>query len=83
MDFGLALTEPAEIAEKAPSFGQVGQPRFIDLSGVRSLHAGTVGWVCGHHRHYRNSEDPYSFSGVDVLIADFYRDVEMIRRGEL
>ena len=37
----------------------------------------------GHHRHYRNQEDLYPFRGVDVLIKDFYRDVEKIRRGEI
>jgi hypothetical protein len=37
----------------------------------------------GHHRHHRDQEDPYSFKGVDVLIKDFYRDVEKIRRGEI
>ncbi len=37
----------------------------------------------GHHRHYKGQEGVYSFSGVDVLIKDFYRDVEKIRRGEI
>ncbi len=37
----------------------------------------------GNHRHYRNTEEPYSFEGVDILINDFYRDVGKIRRGEI
>jgi len=37
----------------------------------------------GHHRHHRDQENLYSFRGVDVLIRDFYRDVEKIRRGEI
>ena len=37
----------------------------------------------GHHRHCRNQEDFYPFRGVNVLIKDFYRDVEKIRRGEI
>ena len=37
----------------------------------------------GHHRHYRNQEDLYLFRGVDVLVKDFHRDVEKIRRGEI
>ncbi|MBS3919122.1 MAG: hypothetical protein KG012_09550 [Deltaproteobacteria bacterium] len=37
----------------------------------------------GHHRHHGNQEDPYFFRGVDVLIRDFYRDVEKVRRGEI
>ena len=37
----------------------------------------------GHHRHYRNQEKSYPFRDVDVLVKDFYRDVEKIRRGEI
>ena len=37
----------------------------------------------GHHRHYKDHEEIYSFNGVEVLIKDFYRDVEKIRRGEI
>jgi len=36
----------------------------------------------GHHRHHEDQEEIYSFRGVDLLIRDFYEDVEMIRRGE-
>jgi hypothetical protein len=37
----------------------------------------------GHHRHYKGKEGLYSFHGVEVLINDFYKDVEKIRRGEI
>jgi len=37
----------------------------------------------GHHRHHGNREALYRFRGVDILIKDFLRDVEKIRRGEL
>jgi len=37
----------------------------------------------GHHRHYRDQEGQYFFKGVDVLVKDFYRDVEKIRRSEI
>jgi len=37
----------------------------------------------GHHRHYRDQEGQYIFKGVDVLVKDFYRDVEKIRRSEI
>ena len=37
----------------------------------------------GHHRHYKDGEEPYSFKGVDVLIKDFYGDVEKMRRGRI
>ncbi|MEK7846052.1 MAG: DUF6516 family protein [Nitrospinota bacterium] len=37
----------------------------------------------GGHKHYWNNEYPYKFNGIDVLIEDFYRDVERVRRGEL
>jgi hypothetical protein len=32
----------------------------------------------GDHRHYRGREEPYAFSGIDALIADFRADVERI-----
>lgn len=34
----------------------------------------------GDHRHYRDSEKPYEFRGVDKLIDDFYRDVRRFRK---
>jgi hypothetical protein len=37
----------------------------------------------GHHRHYGNEEVLYPFRGVDILIKDFYRDIEKIRRGKI
>jgi hypothetical protein len=33
----------------------------------------------GHHRHVRDQERPYGFSGVEQLLADFGRDVEELR----
>jgi Family of unknown function (DUF6516) len=35
----------------------------------------------GDHRHYGIVEKPYKFSTVDQLVADFIRDVAVIRRG--
>lgn len=29
----------------------------------------------GDHRHYRGKEEPYQFTDIDVLIADFIRDI--------
>ena len=29
----------------------------------------------GDHRHYRNREEPYAFTDVDTLVADFLADV--------
>lgn len=36
----------------------------------------------GDHRHYRDYEEPYSFTSVERLIADFFEDVRA-ERGEL
>lgn len=33
----------------------------------------------GDHRHYREREEPYRFSGVEQLMADFLADVERER----
>ena len=33
----------------------------------------------GDHRHYGDLEEPYSFAGVDQLIADFLADVRRLR----
>ena len=30
----------------------------------------------GDHRHYRDSEESYRFTGIDQLVADFLADVE-------
>lgn len=35
----------------------------------------------GDHRHYRDREEPYLFTGLERLIADFERDV-MRERGD-
>jgi hypothetical protein len=34
----------------------------------------------GDHRHLRDSERPYAFTDTDVLLADFWNDVEKWRR---
>jgi hypothetical protein len=34
------------------------------------------------HRHYRNEEMPYKFQSIEKLLADFKKDVELIR-GEI
>lgn len=49
-----------------------------------------VGGVCvlrydneagkGDHRHLRNTEEPYDFTGPDALLLDFWREVEEWRR---
>ena len=33
----------------------------------------------GDHRHFRDEESPYRFVDTDVLLADFWRDVERLR----
>jgi len=35
----------------------------------------------GDHRHYKDREEPYKFTGIWNLIRDFKRDVEKIRGG--
>ena len=37
-------------------------------------------WPKGHHRHVLVEEGPYSYSGIDSLIADFKADVLRVRR---
>lgn len=37
----------------------------------------------GDHRHYGDREEPYAFSSVDQLVADFEADVSKIRGGSL
>lgn len=34
------------------------------------------------HRHYRGQESPYRFTSIDVLLDDFARDVERLKREE-
>ena len=38
-------------------------------------------WPKGHHRHVLWQEGPYSYRGIDRLIADFKADVSKVRRG--
>jgi hypothetical protein len=33
----------------------------------------------GDHRHYGDRQEPYVFSGVDSLVADFLQDVRALR----
>ena len=37
----------------------------------------------GHHRHLRGSEAPYRWRGIEQLLADFRRDVELVKEGKL
>jgi hypothetical protein len=61
-------------------------PEGIDysLSLVSPEGERTVGydnhWPKGHHRHVLTEEGPYSYRGIDALIADFKSDVLRIRR---
>ena len=36
----------------------------------------------GDHRHYGEQEEPYSFTDVETLVADFLADIARVRRGE-
>jgi hypothetical protein len=33
----------------------------------------------GGHRHFEGGEEPYTFSGVETLVADFLSDVKHVR----
>ena len=35
----------------------------------------------GDHRHTGQKEEPYSFEGVETLVADFLEDIDRVRRG--
>lgn len=37
-------------------------------------------WPKGHHRHVLAEEGPYTYSGIDALVADFKTDITMVRR---
>lgn len=37
----------------------------------------------GDHRHYGDREEPYGFTSVDQLVADFEADVAKIRGGAI
>ena len=37
----------------------------------------------GHHRHLRENEFPYEWRGVEQLLSDFRRDVELVKKGHL
>lgn len=34
------------------------------------------------HRHFGGKEEAYSFKGVEILVADFLRDIDRVRREE-
>jgi hypothetical protein len=34
----------------------------------------------GDHKHIKGKEEPYSFTDVKTLVADFQRDIDTIRR---
>jgi len=36
----------------------------------------------GDHRHLGNTEEPYEFSDIETLVADFLADVSRARGGE-
>lgn len=36
----------------------------------------------GPHRHYLGAEAPYSYNGIDKLVEDFFKDMEVVRRKE-
>jgi hypothetical protein len=35
----------------------------------------------GDHRHFGGKEEAYSFKGVEILVADFLKDIDRVRRG--
>jgi hypothetical protein len=37
----------------------------------------------GDHRHYGDREEPYAFTSVDQLVADFEADVAKVRGGAI
>ncbi|MBI2211262.1 MAG: hypothetical protein HYU47_11845 [Deltaproteobacteria bacterium] len=37
-------------------------------------------WPKGHHRHVLVEEGPYTYGGIDALVADFKTDVIRVRR---
>lgn len=37
-------------------------------------------WPKGHHRHVLAEEGPYTYKGIDALVADFRTDVLRVRR---
>ena len=37
----------------------------------------------GDHRHIKNMTEPYNFVSLDKTAADFYKDIERYKRGEL
>ncbi len=37
-------------------------------------------WPKGHHRHVLAEEGPYTYGGIDELVADFKTDVLGVRR---
>ena len=37
----------------------------------------------GDHRHYGDPEEPYAFTSIDQLVADFEADVAKVRGGAI
>lgn len=35
----------------------------------------------GDHRHFGGREEAYSFKGVEILVADFLKDIDRVRKG--
>lgn len=36
----------------------------------------------GHHRHVLDVEEPYDFVGADILVKDFLREIERMRKAK-
>ncbi|MBI4185263.1 MAG: hypothetical protein HY521_14825 [Proteobacteria bacterium] len=53
---------------------------FYGRSGVREVGYDNERGK-GDHRHFRGLEAPYSFSGVERLMVDFWSDVRALRGG--
>lgn len=34
----------------------------------------------GDHRHYGDKEEPYKFTGIDILFEDFYKDLRRFKK---
>jgi hypothetical protein len=70
------------IVWRLPDGGYKVRLSLLDRSGQRR--AG-YDWHFGKaaHRHFRDREEPYTFTTIDVLLADFSRDVARLRREEI
>lgn len=40
-------------------------------------------WPKGPHRHVRGREEPYTFTGVEALLRDFFLAVDLVEEGKL